>query len=236
MVAKTVAIIPARGGSKRIPKKNIVDFLGEPMISKTIKAALDSDCFEKVIVSTDSQEIADISMEYGAEVPFLRTECSDDISNVSEVIIHVLRILEEKGEVYENVVSLMPNCPLRDSNDIRKMFSVFEEGSSDFLLSAFSYGYTNPWWAHLKSGNTYKPLFPEQIQERSQDLEELLCPSGAIWIANVKKLYEAGSFYGKGYLFHELSYFSAVDIDDFGDLELAKAFSLVRNKASECSN
>ncbi|MBK2095897.1 acylneuraminate cytidylyltransferase family protein [Francisella philomiragia] len=236
MVAKTVAIIPARGGSKRIPKKNIVDFLGEPMISKTIQAALKSGCFDKVVVSTDSQEIADVAKKYGAEVPFLRNEYADDVSPVSDVIINTLKQLESLGYKYDNVVSLMPNCPLRDSDDILQMYKVFEKEGYDFLLSAFSYGYTNPWWAHLKSGNEYKPLFPEQIQKRSQDLEELLCPSGAIWIADVKKLYDFGSFYGKGYAFHELSYFSAVDIDDFDDLALAKAFYLVRKGSGECSN
>ncbi|MED7787534.1 acylneuraminate cytidylyltransferase family protein [Francisella sp. 19X1-34] len=236
MVAKAVAIIPARGGSKRIPKKNIVDFLGKPMISRTIQAAVDSGCFEKVIVSTDSQEIADISKSYGAEVPFLRDEYADDISPVSDVIINTLKKLENLGYYYENVVSLMPNCPLRTSDDILNMYKAFEKDNNNFLLSAFSYGYTNPWWAQYKSEGIYKPLFPDQVMRRSQDLEELLCPSGAIWIAKVNKLYEAATFYGKGYLFHELSYFSAVDIDDFDDLELAKAFYLVRNRSNECSN
>lgn len=228
MVAKTVAIIPARGGSKRIPKKNIIDFLGEPMITKTIKAAIASGCFEKVIVSTDSQEIADVSLKSGAEVPFLRTECSDDFSNVSDVIIHVLNVLQEKGEVYSNVVSLMPNCPLRDSADICSMYDEFSKSNSDFLLSGFAYGYSNPWWAHYEEENTHKPLFPQQNGIRSQDLGKLLCPTGAIWIAKTQELFKSGTFYGPGYKFFELSYINSVDIDDYDDLKLAKAFSLIK--------
>ena len=112
---KVIAIIPARSGSKRIPKKNIIDFMGKPMIAWTIEAARESKIFYDVLVSTDSEEIANLSRRFGASAPFLRdAKDADDITPVSEATINALINMENKSNVkYDMVVQLMPNCPCR---------------------------------------------------------------------------------------------------------------------------
>ena len=127
MVNKRIAVIPARGGSKRIPKKNVIDFMGKPMISWSIEAALDSGLFDSVLVSTDCQDIADIALKYGADVPFLRSEYADDHSTVSQATRSALKQLKKvNGKNYDTVVQLMANCPIRSSANIISQVKKYE--------------------------------------------------------------------------------------------------------------
>jgi len=228
---KTIAIIPARGGSKRIPQKNIIDFMGMPMIVWTIKAALDSGIFDRVILSTDSEEIAAVGRKYGLEVPFLREEKNDDISPVSEATIIALKQAEEYyKESYDIVVQLMANAPLRKAIDIKRHYKAFIDNQRDFQISSFKFGWMNPWWAaKIDEDNTPQWMLPEGLMKRSQDLADLYCPTGVIWIASVNKLKESNTFYGDNYKFCEINWKSAVDIDDYEDLEFAKALFLLEN-------
>lgn len=223
MVKDCIAIIPARGGSKRIPGKNIIGFNGVPMIARTINSASQSGIFSRIIVSTDDEKIADISRKFGAEVPFLRTECCDDFSTVSQATIFAIKQAEAYyGESYKNVIQLMANCPLRNAQDIVAAYDHFCTSGSNFQISCFKFGWMNPWWA-MKLDKAYVPtkLFPETGEKRSQDLPELYCPTGAIWIADVDALKQCGTFYGDGYKAFPLDWKSAVDIDNYDDLELA---------------
>lgn len=218
-----IAIIPARGGSKRVPKKNIVDFFGKPMISYTIEAAKESEIFDKVIVSTDSEEIAEASIKYGAAVPFLRDGFSDDFSPVSEATLSTL-IQAEKyySKKFENVVQLMANCPNRNGQNIKDIFDFHISNNYDFVLSCFKFGWMNPWWAiSLDQENLPTNLFKD-TNVRSQDLPDLFCPTGAIWVAKSECLKEHGTFYGPGYRFFEINWENAVDIDNLDDLKFAK--------------
>ena len=125
-----LAIIPARGGSKRIPGKNVRPFAGTPLIAYTIAAALDSGLFEQVIVSTDSPEIAEIAIHYGAQVPFLRDEqLSDDFTPVSEATADALFRVDPAGGRFESVAQLMANCPLRTARDVRASYEQFSADS-----------------------------------------------------------------------------------------------------------
>ena len=228
---KVIAIIPARGGSKRIPKKNIIDFMGKPMIAWTIEAAVKSKIFDKIIVSTDSEEIAKVGRDYGLEVPFLRQDKNDDISPVSEATIAAVKQAEmHYNEKYDIVVQLMANAPIRNENDIKKHFNKFINQKRDFQLSSFKFGWMNPWWAaKVDKYDTPNWMYPEGITKRSQDLDDLYCPTGVICIANIKKLLKSNTFYGPGHKFCELNWKSAVDIDDYDDLEFAKAIYLLKN-------
>ncbi len=226
MVDKNViAVIPARGGSKRIPHKNIVDFMGRPMIAWTIKAALDSGIFKRIIVSTDDKKIAQIAENHGVEVPFLRDEFADDHSPVSQAVIKAVGQAEEHfGEKYDTVVQLMANCPIRTGQQIVDGYNNFKAKGAKFQISCFKFGWMNPWWA-VKLNDRHIPtfLFPEIHGKRSQDLEELYCPTGAVWIADRKALRDEETFYGSGYIFHSMNWKYAVDIDNYDDLEMAQA-------------
>lgn len=224
-MAKRIAIIPARGDSKRIPRKNIIDFDGRPMIDWTVRAALDSGCFEEVLVSTDSEEIALAGKAAGAAVPFLRTEHADDFVPVSKATISALKQAEVHWRTrFDEVVQLMPNCPLRGAEHIRGAVDHFTRQGGGHQISCFRFGWMNPWWAvRLDEGMAPTPMFADAAAQRSQDLPPLYCPTGAIWIAERDSLLRAGSFYAPGHRFFPMDWEAAVDIDDMDDLRMALA-------------
>ena len=226
---KSIAIIPARGGSKRIHNKNIVEINGRPMLSWTVEACVESGCFSRVLVSTDSEEIARIATQSGADCPFLRDQNADDKTPASEATIYALGQAESYWEEeYCCVAQLMPNCPLRNSRDVQNAMTLFESSGSDSQISAFRFGWMNPWWsAELTKEKTPKWLFPEALTKRSQDLPDLYCPSGAIWISRRDSLLRNKSFYTESLTLFPLDWISAVDIDDAEDMQMAEAcFSL----------
>lgn len=221
---RAICIIPARSGSKRIKDKNIIDFEGMPLIAYTILAAIESKQFEKVYVATDSEIIAQIATKYGAEVPFLRTEDADDFTPISIATINFYkRIQSITSESYDVVCQAMANCPLRGADDFVNAIDEYSKGNSESLISGFHYGMFNPWWAYrMDENNQYSLLFPKVKDKRSQDLPELICPSGAIWISSTKSLETSGSFYSPDFRFFVMNWINSVDIDDYKDLEIAK--------------
>ena len=227
-MTRAIAIIPARSGSVRIPHKNVLTFRGAPMITWTIRAALQAELFDRVLVSTDSPVIAEIARDAGADVPFFREVFYDAKSPVSDATI---ASLEQAGrfwkETYTSVVQLMPNCPLRTAADIQDSMEIFTGHGSHFQLSCFRPGWANPWWAAtLDEGSRPQPLFPEALSKRSQDLLPTFIPSGAIWIANAQQLIDAGTFWGPGHVWSALPWQSATDIDEPEDLNFAEAVAL----------
>jgi N-acylneuraminate cytidylyltransferase len=222
---KVIAVIPARGGSKRIPKKNIINFMGKPMINWTIQSAEKSMLFDRIIVSTDCSEIADVVKQCGVEVPFLRNDKSDDNSTVTEATLVAISQAEEYyNEKYDVVVQLMANAPLRDERDIKFHFNKFIESKSAFQISCFKFGWMNPWWAFkINNSGEIDWMLKDGVGKRSQDLEELYCPTGVIWIAKVDELKLAKTFYGPNFSFCEINWKHAVDIDNSEDLEFAQA-------------
>ncbi len=225
-----IAIIPARGGSKRIPQKNIKIFCGKPIIAYTIEAALQSKIFSSVIVSTNSQEIAEISREHGAEVPFLRSEkLSDDFTPVSLVTLDVVSHVDSDGMKFPYIAQLLPNCPLRDSQDIIDSFSQFTNSNVDSQISVTKYGWLNPWWAMTKNNDNHlTPIFEDRLRQRSQDLPELFCPTGAIWWIKAEILRKEKTFHCRNKTGWEISWDHAVDIDTEDEWNLAKILMMNR--------
>lgn len=227
-----IAIIPARGGSKRVPGKNIIDFQGKPMIAYTIEACIDAGVYSDIYVSTDDEEIAEISVKYGAKVPFLRENAADDFSPVSLAIIDMLKNLNGS---YETVSLLMANCPLRRKNEIEDAMLNFKKRKLNFQISAFEYGWMNPWWA-FKIGDNNKPVKIFEAENnafsRSQDLPKLFCPSGLIWIAKTAELLNSETFYGPGFELFPASWRYSVDIDSYDDLEMAKLLYAMNNSSN----
>lgn len=226
---KRIAIIPARGGSKRIPRKNIIDFDGKPMIAWTIEAALKSQCFDHVLVSTDSEEIAEVAIAAGATAPFLRKENADDSAPSSLATISALKQAETHWQTsFDQIAQLMPNCPLRKAEHIRAAMDNFQTYKLNYQISCFRFGWMNPWWAVKLDGDRVPTrLFSEAMSKRSQDLEHLYCPTGAIWIAGRDALLEAGTFYGPDHRYFPMNWIRAVDIDDMDDCRMALALAQI---------
>lgn len=235
VMPRRIAIIPARGGSKRIPRKNVVPFHGRPLLAWTVAAAVESGLFARVLVSTDDAEIQAVAVASGAAAPFLRVEAADDLAPASAATLAALAQAEQHwGESYDVVAQLMPNCPLRNADAIRTAVAGFEANGGGLQISCTAYGWTNPWWAsELAADGQPRPLFPEQRLKRSQELPALYCPTGAIWLGDTAALRQAGTFYGPGHRFLPLDFWSAVDIDTKEDLAMASALAEARKSVEK---
>jgi pseudaminic acid cytidylyltransferase len=229
-----LAVIPARAGSKRLPGKNVRVLCGLPALAYTIAAARDSGLFSLVIVSTDSETIADVALRYGAEVPFLRAAAlSDDETPVSSVTVDALTRVDRAGRRFASVAQLMPNCPLRDAADVRESFEQFIDTESCSQLSVAPFGWQTPWWAMRRADDfTLAPLFPREAVMRGQDLPPLVCPTGAIWWARAETLREAGTFHVPGRTGWEIDPVHAIDIDTEDDWRLAEALMMTARRSS----
>lgn len=206
-----------------------MDFMGKPLIAWTIEAAKESKLFDRIVVSTDSEEIAKVSREWGADVPFLRDDKADDHSPVSDATLRTLQQIEADGEKYETVVQLFAVCPLRNAKDIKDAVRYFQERKAPFLISCYKFHWMNPWWAVTLNDKGHADWIFKGPLKRSQDLPELYSPTGAVWIGDVEALKRERSFYGEGHVFWKMNWKRAVDIDDNEDVELAKAFYHIDN-------
>ena len=174
-----IAIIPARGGSKRIPKKNIREFNSKPIIAWSIQAAQESGCFDRVIVSTDSKEIANTAKLFGAEVPFLRDKnLSDDHTPTLPVISDAISRLEDEIEF---VCCIYPTAPFVKPDDISKGLKIIMEQKVDFVFTATKYNYPIQRALRLDQDGTVSMLQPDQENVRSQDLEDTFHDAGQFY-------------------------------------------------------
>jgi len=166
-----VAVIPARGGSKRIPRKNIKEFCGKPMIAWPIEVAKESGLFEHIIISTDDEEIAEVAKSYGAEVPFIRpNELSDDYTGTTEVIAHAVSWMYEEGLEPDAICCIYATSVFLTVNDLKKGFEAFSKGEWQYAFSVTDYEY--PIFRSFKenSNGGVEMFFPEHFETRSQDL------------------------------------------------------------------
>lgn len=231
----SLAVIPARAGSRRIPGKNTRLLEGRPLLAHTIEAALASGCFARIVVSTDSPETARIATEHGAEAPFLREgRLADDHTPVSAATAAVLRRLDPDGLLFGSVCQLMPTCPLRPAAAITASRAAFLASAAEAQISVVRYGWQNPWWAlKLADGGVLEPLFAEQLARRSQDLPALFCPSGAVWWARAGALSRSGTFHLPGRIGWELPWQQGLDIDTEDDWDLAEALLRLRGPVED---
>lgn len=168
---KIVAIIPARGGSKRIPRKNIREFCGKPMVAYSVEAALASGVFDEVMVSTDDREIAEIAVRYGASVPFMRSaETSGDFVNMPDVVIEVLEEYEKRGCHYDYGCMIFPTAPFVSAENLKKAGEKFREAIPDSLVSVVKFSYPVQRALVMREGQLVFE-YPQYLDSRSQDLE-----------------------------------------------------------------
>ncbi|WP_294956499.1 pseudaminic acid cytidylyltransferase [Sulfurovum sp.] len=221
-MAKCVAIIPARGGSKRIPRKNIKAFNGKPLIAYSIETALDSGLFEKIIVSTDDKEISAVAKEYGAEVPFERPKSlSGDFTGTAEVVEHALAWMETKGEYYDYVCIIYATAPLLQSEYLIEGYHVLTNSSAVYAFSAASMPFPIQRTFSVTKEGRCAMFFPEHYKTRSQDLEKSYQDAGQFyWIKRSAKSQEI--MFGKDSIPVILPRYMVQDIDTDEDWENAE--------------
>jgi CMP-N-acetylneuraminic acid synthetase len=224
---KPVAIIPARGGSKRLPGKNLQPFFGHPMMAYGISAALNSGLFEKVIVSSDDAEIGRVAQWYGAEFVERPPELATDTAKSIDAVTHVLRTLRHRGVSPDSLCQVFPNCPLVTSADILDHEKLFRERNRTFQISVVTYRCVYPEWAMLadEEGRGQWALGKEFLG-RSQDCARTFCPTGAVWWARCADLIAQNTFYGSPFHLAEMDANRGVDIDDDEDLRLSELLVL----------
>ena len=229
-----VAIIPARGGSKRILNKNIKKFLGKPIISYSIDAAISSNLFDRVIVSTDSDEIASVAKKYGAEVPFMRPEkYSDDYTGTHEVMGHAVKWLEDSGEMIEYACCIYATAPLVQVSDLLKGFEVIKSGKWKSVMAATNYSYPiYRSFQKLENGGL-EMIFPEHYLSRSQDLPEVYHDAGQFYWARPEIWKSKARAYNEKNFIVEIPNHRVKDIDTLDDWKNAE---IIYNMLQEKKN
>ena len=187
-MGKRIAIITARGGSKRIPKKNIKDFCGKPIIAYSIEAAISSGLFDEVMVSTDSEEIAGIAKKYGASVPFMRSaETSNDYATTNDVLIEVFNEYKKRGQEFDIAVCIYPTAPFVTADKLRRAIDMVEKDGADAVTPVVQFSFP-PQRAFIIRDNALEYQYPENASARSQDLEPIYHDCGQFYVMKPKNV------------------------------------------------
>lgn len=219
---KCIAIITARGGSKRIPNKNIKLFCGKPIIQYSIEAALHAHIFDEVMVSTDSQEIAELSRNLGAGVPFMRSEeTSDDYATTSDVLKEVLLKYEKSGIIFENLACIYPTAPFITKEKLCFAMNKLETENVDCVMPVVEYSFPPLRSVEIKENLAYMK-FPEYLNSRSQDLSPWYHDCGQYYCANVKRFLDEGKLMMEKVFPVITSELEVQDIDNINDWEIAE--------------
>lgn len=226
---KNLCIIPARGGSKRIPRKNIKDFLGKPIIAYSIEAALRSGMYDEVMVSTDDEEIAAIARQYGANVPFLRSEATaNDYATTADVINEVLDCYAQMGMTFDSFTCLYSTAPFVSAERLKEAYSMIKDDIySVFTCVEFSYPIQRA--LHIVDGKI-SMLQPQYLKSRSQDLEKTYHDAGQFYVCVIDDFIKTNSLWGANTAGLVLSELEVQDLDTLTDWALAEMkFKLTRS-------
>ncbi|MBR9776305.1 MAG: pseudaminic acid cytidylyltransferase [Cytophagales bacterium] len=222
-MSKYLCIIPARGGSKRIPKKNTKKFLGEPIISYSINIAIESGLFTEIMVSTEDHEIAEIALQLGAKVPFFRSlKNAGDFSTTVDVLLEVIHSYEIIGKTFDYICCIYPTAPFISNEKLKLGLEKlkFENRSTIFPVISFSY----PIWRGLREtkSNTVEFVWPKYVHTRSQDLEYIYHDAGQWYWCNVFDLKREKNIFTRNSSVIKLQPNEVQDIDNITDWEIAE--------------
>ena len=231
---KKVAIITARGGSKRIPRKNIKEFCGKPILAYSIEAALQSGMFDTVMVSTDDEEIAEIAKKYGAEVPFYRSEkTSNDFATTNDVLLEVLAEYEKRGEHFDLGCCIYPTAPFITAERIKEAVKTLMDSTAETLIPVVSFSYP-PQRAMVIENGRLVFKYPQYIDSRSQDLEKHYHDVGQFYVFQTEAFLKNQKLMLGDILPFVISEMEVQDIDTQTDWEIAEMkYRILRGKVDE---
>ena len=217
-----VAIIPARGGSKRIPRKNIKMFCGRSIIVYSIQAALESELFDEVMVSTDDEEIASVARQHGASVPFMRSaETSGDYATTADVLLEVLGAYSKFGKTFDYVCCIYPTAPFVDADKLGRAMEMLLASDADSLVPIVAFSYPPLRGLTVNNGKLVMK-WPEYSNMRSQDIQQLYHDSGQFYIIRTAALISEETLFAKNTVPLILSELEVQDIDSEADWKLAE--------------
>ena len=217
-----IAIITARGGSKRIPKKNIKEFCGKPILAYSIQAALDSEMFDEVMVSTDSDEIRAIAEQYGASVPFMRSEStSNDYADTTDVLKEVIYEYEKRGRTFESFCCIYPTAPFVTPEKLKDAYRLLESDDVYNVIPMVPFSFP-PQRGMVRDGKYIKAAYPEYLDNRSQDLDEMLHDCGQFYWCKTKEFMNNSNILENHTVPYIMPETEVQDIDNIVDWELAE--------------
>ncbi len=219
---KNIAIITARGGSKRIPRKNIKPFNGKPIIQYSIEACLHSGIFEEVMVSTDDQEIAEVAIKAGAKVPFMRSaKTSDDFATTADVLNEVIQQYASKGINFEYACCCYPTAPFITAEKLTEAYQMITTRKADVVMPVARYS-VPIWWAMKKENDQISLNWPENANVRSQDLPVSYYDCGQFYFLNIETFNQKSSLFTENTLGLEVPETEVQDIDNEEDWKIAE--------------
>ena len=225
---KSIAVIPARSGSKGLKDKNIKDLCGKPLLAYTIEAAIESGKYEKVHVSTDSDLYADIARKYGADVPFLRrTDLAGDKASSWDALRYVVKEYEILGDKFDTITLLQPTSPLRDADDIKAAFKLFEDKCANSVVAVCQVDHSPLACNTLPEDRSLNGFLDINKVGRRQDMGAFYRINGAIYIQKTELLMNEVSIYGEGSYAYIMDKRHSVDIDD--EMDFLFAQTLIEN-------
>lgn len=217
-----VAIITARGGSKRIPGKNKMDFLGKPIICYSIEAALSAGIFDEVMVSTDDEEIAEIARKAGANVPFMRSEATaNDFATTDDVLMEVLEEYEKRGKMFDYMACIYPTAPFVTAQKLQEAVQILKDNHAAGVMPVVSFSFPPQRGMAIRNGRL-EYCYPENASVRSQDLETIYHDCGQFYIYDVEKYRACRGDLPEGYFPIEVPELEVQDIDNMSDWKLAE--------------
>jgi len=225
-----VAIITARGGSKRIPGKNKMDFLGKPIICYSIEAALKSGIFDEVMVSTDDEEIAEIARKAGAVVPFMRSEATaNDYATTDDVLMEVLEEYEKRGKTFTYMACIYPTAPFVTADKLKEAVTILQENEASGVMPVVRFSFPPQRGMAIRNGRL-EYCYPENAMKRSQDLDPMYHDCGQFYVYDVEKYRACRGDLPDGYFPIEVPELEVQDIDNMSDWKLAEIKYQMMNK------
>lgn len=219
---RSVAIITARGGSKRIPRKNIKAFLGKPIIAYSIAAALEAGCFDEVMVSTDDREIADVALGFGAKVPFFRSaETSNDFSTTADVLVEVLNEYRGRGEEFTNACCIYPTAPFVTAEKLKRGYDLLTSSGADSAVPVVRFSYPIQRALKIEDG-CLRMIWPEHLNSRSQDLMPAYHDCGQFYWFKVERFLQSRRIFADHAVPIEIPESEVQDIDTEEDWKIAE--------------
>lgn len=220
-----LAVIPARGGSKRLPRKNVLPFLGKPILAYTIEAAQRAGIFDDIVVSTEDAEIAEVAQRYGAAVDLRAPELAQDSSTVAQVCRELLERRAREGLTDRQLCCLYATAPLRSAHDICSVMALLAQPQCCFAIAATTFNHYAHQALRLTAEGHLEPMWPELCNLRGSEVGTLVAGNGSTYAADVTAFLAQGEFYGPGMRAHLMPFVRSVDIDTADDFALAECLA-----------
>lgn len=217
-----IAIIPARGGSKRLARKNIIDFHGKPIIAYTIEAAMKTELFDRVVVSSEDEEILDCAARFGAETDIRPQKLSTDQASIADVCCEFLERQLRAGQSYKTMTVLYATSPLRESKDIAAVLGLLKRDECHHALAVAVPNMSPHQALTIQPDGRLDPMLPNLLKTRSSDLQDMVGGNGSTYSVYTDTFLEDPGFYGAGMRGHLMSAMRSIDINDIEDIELVR--------------